>query len=272
MAQQMQFGQQSGLAADAYALAQTYQVGTPVTEYKNNTATKTVLGITLSILGGLFMLFGLLALFVGRGSFFANLALILTGLSLLIYGISQIRTARRNRGAQLYLCSDGVMRIQGGQVQAIRWDQMTSIQRTFTEFSVSGGKSYLLKQYILLRPDGTQLVLDNSFGKFKECGAAIEQQVTTRFLSGALTAFQSGQLLTFGPIGVSTQGVSAQNGQKVLPWAELKQIQVRNWELKVKKEGAFLDWEIIPISGMPNLCVLAALLNSITNGQKIQGR
>jgi hypothetical protein len=271
MAQQMQFGQQPGLAADAYTLAQTYQIGTPVTEYKNNTVTKTVLGITLSILGGLFLLFGLLALFIG-GSFFAKLVLILIGLSLLIYGISQIRTARRNRGARLYLCSDGVMRVQGDQVQAIRWDQMTSIQKTFTELSGSGTKSYLLKQYILLRPDGTQLVLDNSFGKFKECGAAIEQQVTTRLLPGALAAFQSGQLLPFGPIGVSAQGVSAQNGQKVLPWGELKQIQVRNGELKVKKEGAFLDWEIIPTSGMPNLCVLVALLNSITNGQKIQVR
>src|SRR5690349_5056771 len=99
MAQQMQFGQQPGLAADAYALAQTYQVGTPVTEYKNNTATKTVLGITLSILGGLFLLFGLLTLFAAGVSFFTKIVLILISLSLLAYGISQIRTARRNRGA-----------------------------------------------------------------------------------------------------------------------------------------------------------------------------
>ncbi|SRR6266487_5212358 len=272
MAQQGQFGQQPGLAADTSTLAQTYQIGTPVTEYKNNTVTKTVLGITLSILGGLFVLFGLLTLFVARGSFFAKIVLILLGLSLLAYGISQIRTARRNRGARLYLCSDGVMRVQDGQGQAIRWDQISSIQKTFAEFSTRGQKSYLLKDYTLLRPDGTQLVLDNSFGKFKECGAAMEQQVTTRLLPGALAAFQSGQLLPFGPLGVSAQGVSVQNGQKVLSWGELKQIQVRNGELKVKKERAFLDWEIIPTSGMPNLCVLVALLNSITNGQKIKVR
>src|SRR5215472_13332321 len=105
MAQQAQFGEPAGLAADISMLAQTYQIGTPVTEYKNNTVTKTVLGITLSILGGLFLLLALVTLFAAGGSIFTKLLLILISLGLISYGISQIRTARRNRGARLYLCS-----------------------------------------------------------------------------------------------------------------------------------------------------------------------
>lgn len=269
MAQQGQFGQQAGLAADISTLAQTSQIGTPVTEYKNNTVAKTVLGITLSILGGLLLLLALVFLFAAGDPIFKKFLLILISLSLLSYGISRIRTARRNRGARIYLCSGGLLRLQQGQVQAIRWDQVTTIQKLFTSSHYRGTTYYRLQQYICQRSDGTQEILENSFRRFRELGAIMEQEVAKRLLPGALAAYNAGQSVPFGSISVGPQGISVDKRQKTLAWPELKKIKVRDGELTVEKVGDLLYWELIKTSEMPNLCVLIALVNSITGGQKI---
>ncbi len=269
MAQQGQVGQQAGLAADTSTLAQTYQMGTPVTEYKNNTVAKTVLGTTLSILGGLLLLLALVNLFAAGDSIFTKLLFIVISLSLLSYGISRIRTARRNRGARIYLGSEGLMRTQQGQVQAIRWDQVTTIQKLFTSSYYRGTTYYRLQQYICQRSDGTQVILENSFRRFRVFGAIIEQEVAKRLLPGALVAYNAGQSVPFGSISVSPQGISVDKKQETLAWPELKKIKVRDGELTVEKVGDLLYWELIKTSEMPNLCVLIALVNSITDGQKI---
>jgi hypothetical protein len=269
MAQQGQIGQQAGLATDISTLAQTYRVGTPVTEYKNNTVAKTVLGITLSILGGLLLLLALVNLFSAGDSIFTKLLFIVISLSLLTYGISQMQTARRNRGARIYLGSEGLMRLQQGQVLAIRWDQITTIQKLFTSSHYRGTTYYRLQQYICQRSDGTQEVLENSFRRFRELGAIMEQEVAKRLLPGALATSNDGQSVLFGSISVGPQGIGIDKRQEILAWPELKKIKVRDGELTVEKVGDLLSWEMIKTSEMPNLCVLIALVNSITGGQKL---
>jgi len=265
MAEQMQFEQTPRIPVEVYQLAARHQIGTVVEEYKNLSDLKAVLGIGAVALGGLFIVYSLAGIVGFVPSFVREFYTLSLGIAFLIYGVSQVRLAGHNLGARVYQCTEGVMRIKGSQVEAIRWDQVAEIQKFYSTVQ----NTYSLKEYVLRRVDGTTLTLENSFNGFQDCGRAMEKEVARCLFPGALDAYNAGHVIHFGPISVSDQGISVQNGQKVLPWNELKRVKVRNGEITIKHMGALLDWEIVPTSGMPNVRVFVALLDQITGGQKL---
>ena len=165
---QLQTMQQQNLPFDVYQQVNAYRLGTLIKEYKNNTGSKMVLGIVCIISGIICILVGLLLLLVLISSglialLFAAIPLVLTGLAFFLnYGRSLVRRARRNRGAGVYLCTDGLLSIKESGVDAIRWDQIAEIWKTFTEISSSGRKYYMVCQFVLRRPDGTVLAAIHS--------------------------------------------------------------------------------------------------------------
>ncbi|HLI05305.1 MAG TPA: DUF6585 family protein [Ktedonobacteraceae bacterium] len=275
---QVQTIQQQAISFDVYQLVNAYRLGTLIKEYKNNTGSKMVLGIVYIISGIICILIGLLLLLVVISSglislLFAAIPLVLTGLAFFLnYGRSLVRRARRNRGAGVYLCTDGLLCTKESGVDAIRWDQIAEIWQTFTEISYYGRKYYMLRQFLLRRPDGTVLVLDAVFRSFKEIGAAVEQQVVSRFLPGVLAAYHAGNTVSFGPISVHLQGmnVSVNNGQKMLTWDELDRVKIAEGIISIKKKGSLLAMTTVPMAQVPNVCLFAALVNAVTNGQKLQ--
>ena len=58
MAKQIQAGQQQPLSTAVYQFAEAQQIGAVVKEYKGSTLTKSLLGISLSVLGAAFILVG----------------------------------------------------------------------------------------------------------------------------------------------------------------------------------------------------------------------
>lgn len=250
--------QQQAIPADVTQLAATYRLGTLLRQYKNTATSGMVLGIILIVLGVAFILLCLLLLLssgLSRG-FFSFLSL---GIGLLVYGISRIRKAVRNEGAQFYLCSEGVMRVQAATVQTMRWDQITAVQEAFT----SSRSSYYLSQYILYQTGRAPLVLEKSFSAFKELGTEIERQVVQHQLPGAIAAYQAGHPVNFGTVDVLPQGLGVPAKQKVLSWEELGDVSVSNGHTVIKKKGALLAWERLSISQMRNLCVFLPLVNYI---------
>jgi hypothetical protein len=268
MAQQAQSGRMLPMTAQPSQLIAAYQLGSVVREFKSSSVSKRLLGIGILMLGVVLILVCILFLVAVKFDL-RLIVLLLFGISLILYSKSVIGAAARNRGAQVFLCTNGVMRLQGGQAETIHWNQIAAVRKTFTELSARGQKSYFLKQCILQSPNGTALMLDNAFGGFKELVGAIEQQVTQYLLPGAIAAYTSGRPVDFEKVSVSYQGLSVHNGQKTLPWNELKTVKVRNGLIEIKKTGSLLDWEIIHTEGMPNTCVLAALIGHITGGQKL---
>ncbi len=263
MAQQMQPAQQQSMFVDVSQLTAAYQIGTVLREYKNTARTTMVLGIVLTVVGGASMLLSLV-LFLYIGFQRVESYLFFLGLALLGYGIARIRAAGRNRGARVYRCTEGVLRVQAGAVEAIRWDQLTAVQKIFT--SVWG--IYSLNRYILY-PTGTlPLVLDKTFDGFEELGAEIEREVTRHLLPGAIAAYEAGHAVSFGPVSATVQGLSVQEGRKTLPWEELGEVYVDNGFTTIKKRGALLTWEKLSISQMLNLCVFLPLVKHILEGSK----
>ncbi len=258
VAQQMQPAQQQSRFVDISQLTAAYQMGTVLREYKNTARATMVLGIVLSVLGGASMLLSII-LFLYNGLLRGESYLLFLGLALLGYGISRIRSAGRNRGARVYLCTDGVMRVKAGEVEAIRWEQVTAVQKYFA--SVQG--MYSLNRYILYQTGTMPLVLDKTFNGFEELGAEIERKVTKHLLPGAIAAYEAGHAVSFGPVSVTGQGLSVQAGQKTLPWEELGEVYVDNGFATLKKRRALMTWEKLSISQMLNLCVFLPLVKHI---------
>lgn len=263
MAQQMQPAQQQSMFVDVSQLTAAYQMGTVLREYKNTARTTMVLGIVLTVLGGASIL-GSLVLFLYKGLLRGESYLLFLGLALLGYGISRMRAAGRNRGARVYLCTDGVMRVKAGEVEAIGWDHFTAVQKIFT--SVQGIST--LNQYILYQTGKMPLVLDKTFDGFGELGAEIEREVTRHLLPGAIAAYEAGQAVSFGPVSATFQGLSVQEGRKTLPWEELGEVYVDKGFTTIKKRGALLTWEKLSVSQMLNLCVFIPLVKHIQEGSK----
>ncbi|GAC1348491.1 MAG: hypothetical protein NVSMB27_16440 [Ktedonobacteraceae bacterium] len=266
-----------------FYLAATHGIGTVMQEYKSNTGSKMFWGIVLVTIGVILTVLGVLLLLVlfttGFGSaVFAGIALVVTlvvtGLAFFInHGIAVIRRARRNRGAAVYLCADGLLHSKNGGVEVIRWDQIAQVWRVYTVVLANyGQKAYMLSQFLLRRPDGTALLLDNAFHRFKEMGAQIEQQVVNRLLPGALTACRSGYAVAFGPIAVQQQGVSVEPRKDLFSWNEIDKVRVAAGLITFRKKGPPLVTSIlatVPLGKVPNAGVLAALIEHLAPSKVI---
>src|SRR5579859_716913 len=185
--------------AEAFQFTEAQQIGTVVKAYKSSTLKQSLLGISLSVLGSAFILVGVLvvvALAPTLHSFSTAFYAAVFGLGLLSFGITQIRASSRNQRAQLYIGTDGLMRVKGKQAEAIRWDQIAAVQKIFTQLQ----NNYFLRAYMLLRHDGSVLTLEKSYQDFKELGKTIEEEVTRRLLPEAIAAYNAGTPVNFGAL------------------------------------------------------------------------
>jgi len=294
MAQQLPIGQKRSLPSQVYQLATQRRVGTPLAQYKSRFLTTFLLGIVAGVLGGYIVLVSLL----GRFSF-GTIILLLLGLSLVAYGVSRVVVAFQNLGARVYLCTNGLMRVTDGTAEAIRWDQTWEFWKVFSEPAWYGLLSFLslltsftgqdssanspgtsrpfstLQEYKLCQANGTELVLAKRFRKFKKLGKAIEQEVTRHLLPGALAAYNAGQPVSFGEISVSGQGITIRSRQETIAWNELNMVQGSGSHIYInwKKQGHLLaSTRTIPISEVPNVCVLTELVKTIRGSQQSQKR
>jgi hypothetical protein len=265
MAEQ-QFVQQQPIFTNTLQFAEAQQIGTVFKEYKSRTIVKSVLGITLDVLGGALMLWGLLVAVIvhNLNSIRAGLFLVASGLAILSWGYYLTRTAFRNQRTRIYVGSDGLMCVHKGQVEVACWDQVAGVQRNY----IQSRSNYFLSGYTLIRRDGSTLMIGRAYHGFKELGTNIEATLTHYLLPEALNIYNSGRPVYFGVIQVDAQGISVlqKKGPKTLPWSEFDGYKIYDGRLQIKKRDARSAWERVPILQIPNLCVLEALTARIMQG------
>ncbi|GHO90000.1 hypothetical protein KSF_000480 [Reticulibacter mediterranei] len=244
-------------------LATTYRLGSVVSQYKSATGSIIFRNMLLALLGILCMA----TIFSGFSS--TTLVLFLFGVIMLSYAISRISVAQRNRGTSIYICTEGLMRIAANSVEAARWDEISEIwmhsRRSFMA-STWYASRYTLDTYALRRADGSEIIIDKAFGKFKQLGKDLKQRMTGYLLPRLLATYNTGQVVQFGEIAVSIQGISLQNGQKLVAWSELHYIRPVTGFLHIhwKKQGqASYSNERILMSTIPNVFILQALVEQI---------
>ncbi|HTK11296.1 MAG TPA: DUF6585 family protein [Ktedonobacteraceae bacterium] len=253
-------------------LTTTYQLGKVQKIYKNDYASDMTRGLISCILGVLCFLPLLFASSNGGaslptiGSLRGSFGLILLGFLLFGYGINRtisginkFITNTHHKNPQYYLCSHGILLLKGKQIQALRWDQINIAQK-----NVLTGPPYLL-QYYVLRPldDREPLVLEPIVTGVEGLIMQIEREIARYFLPRSIAAYRAGHRLNFGPLEVTSQGLSMQGGEKNLSWETLGSVDVREGTLMIKEKGTLSMWANIDMSELYNACIFLPLIHQI---------
>jgi hypothetical protein len=126
--------------------------------------------------------------------------------------------------------------------------------------------------YIVGTANGGETNVNN-----KQFWKRIESEFVRQHFPQALAMFNAGQRVPFNAVSVSQQGVSKeilyQPGRtSLIALPNLAHVRIRSMELYFEGRGAFLQAEVVrvPLSETANLCLLEALLNTVTGGRIVR--
>ncbi|MBO0781913.1 MAG: hypothetical protein J2P37_24095 [Ktedonobacteraceae bacterium] len=268
MQQQMQAMQQ--LPPEAHQMAMTYQLGTPLAEYRGGFTGRSIGGI---ILGIIFTgLFGAIAIGIMNdssssssdgGPIIIMVVLALVGLCFLLWSIIApiIYSSWR-----VYVCSDGFVFAKGSEVQPTRWEHVQAVWQSVTRHYRNGIYTGTTHKYTVERSDGYKVVFDDRFKKVSDLGDTLSNKATAIMLPRVLAAYNAGNVVNFGPLSVQLQGVS--NGRELLPWSQISDFSVNQGIVSVRKEGKWLNWSSVEVAKIPNFFVFMALVRAILDGAR----
>ncbi len=258
--------QQAGNRTWEDQLATAYQLGRVRKVYKNDVSTHLSVGISSCILGIICLLPLFSLVLGGMGYLRGLLSVSIFGFLSFSYGVNRVNIAINNmianavdRTPHCYLCSHGVMLIKGKKVQAIRWDQVKTMQK-FTYIN-----SMRVQNYVLYPADnGEPLVLSGVCVKSKAFRVHCEHEIVRYQLPEYIAAYKAGQTLNFGMVSVTSQGLSmGANGEKQLPWAQVGPIGERRGMLIICEKGTLVTWASIDVSTIYNLSIFFSLVKQI---------
>jgi len=257
--------QQQQPSPEAQQLAASYQLGTPLNEYKVGYGgrKKVALIIMFIVLIGLGGLFGAAAADPSTGQQALFVVLCLACVAFAIYLVLQPVLYRSWRA---YVCSDGLLSVRGNKIEPFRWDQIEAMWRSVTKHYTNGIYTGTTHVYTVRSSDGRQVVFNDRFANVEQLGDTISREVTNRLLPQVIRAYHAGNTITFGPLSISQQGVS--NGKELLQWSQIKEMGVNRGVVTVKKEGKWLNWSSVMAAKVPNIFVFMALVNYVLKGQQ----
>ena len=262
------------LSSDMHQLAASYQLGTPQQEYGFK-ATRTLITGLITLLLGI----GSIAfIFISENISLSNMdfsyidtsgsfwVFVIAGLVLLAIGISSLVNLFRHLNLRVLLCSEGLLRTNGSQVEIVRWDQAEAFWQAVTRRYTNGAYTGTTHVYTLRRNDGMVFKFNDTISKVEELGNAIQREVTRVLLPRFINAYNAGSTLNFGPLSINRQGIS--NSREMLPWSQYKDMQVQRGIISVKKEGKWLNWSSVGVAKIPNFYVFMALLDYAVKSQQ----
>lgn len=245
-------------------LSATYQLGTFQQEY-NVKYTKTTLlgGLGSLVIAGGVGYFSYTLLTAPRNINDLNNAPFGIGVSVifLLVALYCLLYPMLYRSWHVYMYSEGFAFTRGGKLDAFRWEQVESMWQRVTRRYMNGIYTGTQHKYTIRSVDGKQVILNDRITNVGQLGNIIGDMVTRVKLPEALAAYKAGSVVNFGKLSVSMQGVS--NGKEWITWDQIKDIQLNNGVVTVKKEGKWLSWSSIQVADIPNIFVFLALVRAI---------
>src|SRR5438876_2387913 len=275
---------QQQVQQEAVRLSNHHQLGVLQKEYGWNTCGVVFLIVFFTLWIGMtlsFFLIGIGIAITGRNILPVFFSLIAFAMFLL--GVMIIRHYYQLRHSQVFLYEYGYVAVKCGDEQivaseAIHWRDIAIIWhrvKRSTSRSSSGSESTTITHiYTLQRLDGT--LVGSSLGKNAETtldstlGRHIEQMTLPYLLPQAITIYQQGWPVHFGPLTLHAGGIEYQ--VKVLPWSDFDRLNMNEsyGQLSILQKGGqqFLGykkpWATLPYIQVPNLVVFQNLILSIT--------
>jgi hypothetical protein len=243
-------------------LANTYQLGAPLAEYRGGFSKGALTAINMIIaLAGLVYVLLIISMVRHNPAFTLQEVGVVVGVITLVGAVLiwliGFPARRRRRTWRVCVFSNGFVFVQGGQPDVSRWEE---IQVIWHQVKVHNRGEYgreVRHFYIIERFDGRRIVLDDKIKKLEKLGNLLGEQMANAIWPRVLADYRAGNVIPFGPLSVSQQGVS--NGRELLPWAAIKEVKFDGIEVKVHRKGKLFNWAKVPVGSIPNASLFLAL-------------
>ncbi len=148
--------------------------------------------------------------------------------------------------------------------EVIRWSEIESLHKDVHH----GGKNAISCSYTLRCADGRTFVFGSTFYDIQRLGRMLEREVASSFFAKMLDLYSRGGSLVFGEIIINLQGIAIQWKQEQIPWREVQYIDGHETVICIRKKGEDQDWTTIPVTQVPNVCVLKAVVKHMHRKQR----
>jgi hypothetical protein len=155
----------------------------------------------------------------------------------------------------------GFTYIKAGVAHVVRWDAIESIRHQAVRVRVNFIPIGTAHTYTIKTNQGETIKLTSSIGKVAKLGALIQAEAFKHLMPRAIESYNAGGTLQFGKLSVNQAGIG--NGKQVVPWAQVKSVQVGNGSISIKKDGKWLNWANVAVAQTPNFHVFLALVDQI---------
>jgi hypothetical protein len=228
------------------------------------------LGQVILMVGSLLLGLGFLALAIvpfclpgGRVVWAAHaLKALIAGIALCGVGIRTGVQLRRARGLRVFVFPDALARVQGERTDIVFWKDVLTVHRASFTSSERGHSAKPARKLTIGTGDGWALEFDETIGDLRQLRELVEQNTLEHLLHPALDAYEAGQVLVFGPLQVSREGLN--RGAKALPWDQYAGARITQGELIVSASGARRPFCRLLLRDVPNVHVFVALAEYIT--------
>jgi hypothetical protein len=181
---------------------------------------------------------------------------------MLLFGILAAVNAFLNWNKSAVVYEKGLAYSDNKGLQTWGWQEVELFYVAITKHYHNGiytGTTYL---YTLKKADGSRLKLDNKFKQIEALGRLAGQKVAPYQYDRLLQKLRNGQTVQLGPIAIDKESIAV--GKKTYPWNEVEQVGIQKGYMSIKKKaGGWFSGASAPVSAIPNLDALFAVVNQI---------
>jgi hypothetical protein len=219
-------------------------------------------GSALTVLGGIFYAYDQAD---KHGSAFFQRAIgtpLIIAAIMFVIGAALAYSAFNNWNKAAVLYEKGLAYQDNKGMQMLRWEEIVYFFFSITKHYRNGvyvGTTYI---YTLQKADNSRVLLNNALAKVQDLGNAIEKAVFPIQYQRIVEQLKLGQPVSLGPVLLNKDGIGI--GKKSFVWPEVEQVGIQNGYINVKKKnGGWFSGASIPVSSIPNLQAMLAVVDQI---------
>ena len=236
-----------------YQQATQYQLGALVATFKPRiTNALAIIGIAIGVI-----IADIIAVAVIYEIGFVIYLTIAIPILAIIYAIRGLA----HRKLRVYQFEQGLIQTDGRTQNVIRWDQVRFLYQRVVN-KVYGNKQYF---YTIESTDGANFKFTNVLKDVALLGQNMQQAVLQEHWLHARGVFDTGKVLTFGPLSLGQLGITL--GGEWLSWDKVQDVKLQRGYITIKKVGKTLNWGRIRVHNVPNLLLV---LNLIDYGRRLR--